>query len=146
MATGFHINQVIKGQIAKTYRGKSFMLQSPRGSYLFVLSMSSSSPLTDLSRLTGRPSHPSIGECFTLIPYQLDGSKAEDWKSVTIESVANLCLKKMGHSRPFFSLFSSFQYSWHLTMFNKNFADDGIWTADLWCLIVIQSILQSVRL
>ena len=32
-----------------------------------------------------------------------------------------------------FSLFLSFQYSWQQTMFNINFADGRIWTADLWC-------------
>ena len=38
-----------------------------------------------------------------------------------------------------FFFFSSFQYRWQLTMFNKNLADDGIRTADrfancLWLL------------
>ena len=31
-----------------------------------------------------------------------------------------------------FSLFSSFHYLWQLSMFNKNFVDDRIRTADLW--------------
>ena len=40
---------------------------------------------------------------------------------------------KMGQFRPLFLYFRLFQYSWPLAMFNKNFADDGIRTADLWC-------------
>ena len=32
-----------------------------------------------------------------------------------------------------FFLFLSFQYCWQQTIFNKNFADDGIRTADLLC-------------
>ena len=38
----------------------------------------------------------------------------------------------MGHFRPLILYFSPFQYSWELTMFNINFANDWIWTADLW--------------
>ena len=41
--------------------------------------------------------------------------------------------KKNGPFPASFSLFSCFQCSWQLTMFNKNFADDWIRTADLWC-------------
>ena len=40
--------------------------------------------------------------------------------------ILDLFLKKVCHSRPLFSLFSSFQHSRQLTMFNKNFANDGI--------------------
>ena len=35
--------------------------------------------------------------------------------------------------RPRFHYFSSFQYSWQQALFNINFADDWIRTADLWC-------------
>ena len=40
---------------------------------------------------------------------------------------------KMGYSWHLFSLFLSFQNSWQQTMFNINFADDGIRTTVLYC-------------
>ena len=40
--------------------------------------------------------------------------------------ILDLFLKKVCHSRTLFSLFSSFKNSRQLTMFNKNFANDGI--------------------
>ena len=44
---------------------------------------------------------------------------------------SNPTLFKIGHSRPPFPLFSSFQCSWQYT-FNINIADDWIRTADPW--------------
>ena len=38
----------------------------------------------------------------------------------------------MGYSRPLFSLFSSFQYSWLLTNVQNKIADDKFRTVDLW--------------
>ena len=56
-----------------------------------------------------------------------------DWKSMSILTQFRYFLKKIGHSRPLLTLFSSFQYCYSKKMFIINFAYDWIWTADLWC-------------
>ena len=56
-----------------------------------------------------------------------------DWKTMSILTQFRYFLKKIGHSRPLLTLFSSFQYCYSKKMFIINFAFGWIWTVDLWC-------------
>ena len=57
----------------------------------------------------------------------------EMWRWELVQGHAtNKIFFYMGHPRTLFSLFSFFQYSWQLIMFNINFVDDWIRTAGLW--------------
>ena len=53
----------------------------------------------------------------------------------TVDDDDDIIFYKMGHYRPLFLLFSSFQYRWQYvnTFSLEKFADDCIRTADLWC-------------
>ena len=61
----------------------------------------------------------------------LCGKRGQVWPFLKEMKTTHKVIFWMGYFRPLFSLFSSYQHNWQY-IGNIIFADDWIWTADLW--------------